>query len=56
VAIVFLSSHLGFLAILSIETLLVIHVISLLIERYSYTQDKKYKILFSNLSLHKVDS
>jgi hypothetical protein len=39
----------------SIETLLVIHVISLLIERHSYTQDK-HKIHFLNLSLHNVDS
>jgi hypothetical protein len=39
VAIAFHSSHLGFYAMLSINTLLTIHVISLLIERYAYTQD-----------------
>jgi hypothetical protein len=54
-AIVFHSSHLGFLGYVSIETLLAIHVISLLIERHSYTQDK-HKIHFFNLSLHNVDS
>jgi hypothetical protein len=44
-----------FLGYVSIETLLAIHVISLLIERHSYTQDK-HKIYFFNLSLHNVDS
>jgi hypothetical protein len=36
---VFHSSHLVFYAILSFETLLVIHVVSLLIEGHAYTQD-----------------
>jgi hypothetical protein len=43
------------LGYVSIETLLAIHVISFLIERHSYTEDK-LKIYFFNLSLHDVDS
>jgi hypothetical protein len=40
---------------LSIETLLVIHVVSLLIERQPILKIK-YKIYFFNLSLHNDDS
>jgi hypothetical protein len=59
VAILFLSSHLSFYAMLSIETLLAMHVVSLLIEWHSYTQDKNIKYFSSTwactrlfLSLH----
>jgi hypothetical protein len=44
---------LGFYALLGIETLLVIHVVSLLIQRHAYTQDK-YKIYFFNLTLYAI--
>jgi hypothetical protein len=43
------------LGYMSIETLLAIHVISLLIECHSYTQNK-HKIHFFNLILHNIDS
>jgi hypothetical protein len=39
VVIMFHSSHLGFSAMLIIETLLTIYVVSLLIERHAYTQN-----------------
>jgi hypothetical protein len=54
VAIVFHSSHLCFYAMLSIEILLAIHVVSRLIERQPILKIK-YKIHFFNLSLHNVD-
>jgi hypothetical protein len=54
-AIVFHSSHLGFYAMLNIDTLLAIYVVSLLIERQSIL-NIKYKIHFFNLSLHNIYS
>jgi hypothetical protein len=51
----FHSSHLGFWAMLSIDTLLAIYVVSLLIERQPILKIK-YKIQIFNLSLHNVDS
>jgi hypothetical protein len=53
VTIVFHSYHLDFYTLLGIETLLIIHVISLLIQRHAYTQDK-YKIHFFNLTLYTI--
>jgi hypothetical protein len=49
-AIVFHSSHLGFLGYVSIETLLAIHVVSFLIERQPILKIK-YKNNFFNLSM-----
>jgi hypothetical protein len=54
-AIVFHSSHLDFWAMLSIETSLAIHVVSLLIEQQPILKIK-YKIQSFNLSLHNIDS
>jgi hypothetical protein len=51
---VFHSSHLGFYAILNIETLLVIHVVSLLIEQQPILKIK-YINNFFNFSLHHID-